>query len=126
MTPKCRVLSKRKVTAFTAVARDRTIRGAVSDYPLHWTVWNLSLSRPDYKYLCNKNAESTQILRNASNWAYNVTRRIPAELRGALTFASPSFQLTACVLLADFPLPKALYDGLRIISLGNFYDVPSW
>jgi hypothetical protein len=78
MTPKCRVLFKKKVTAFTTATRDRTIRGAVSDFPLHWTVWNLSLSKLDYKYLCNKNVGSSQILSNASNWVYNLTRKIPA------------------------------------------------
>ena len=43
-----------------------------------------------------------------------------------MSFSSPSFQLTSSILITDYPLPKHLYDGLRLISLGNFYDIPPW
>lgn len=124
VTPVCKVLVNQLTKGLTSPV-DRTIRGTELGAPLFWEVFDLE-EEFRYTYLCGPGAGASESLNIPAEWLYNVTRNIPAELRVFLSFGAPSFQLTSCVLFASFPLPRQVYDGLRLISLGNLFDIPSY
>jgi hypothetical protein len=124
VTPVCSIWVKEPVKGVT-LPQNRAIRGIYSDAPLLDDVWN-KVVEFNYTYMCGQGTESSLALNESASWLYNVTRYIPPELRIFMSLGAPSFQLTSCILFVNFSMPRQIYDGLKLISLGNLYDIPPY